>query len=156
MKSLVPETTIADGWLFATQLPMPISANKAYVNIGKGRRKLSPEGKVFKRVIIDAITPTIAVSKAEIFSGIPLELQIDLYFKALENKGWPKTCKSRYKRIDVSNRVKLLEDAIFEAFGLDDKLVFSLKVTKLPTKNGEDSFCNFCVGPYIAKRGEDE
>lgn len=38
----------------------------------------------------------------------------------LLNKGWPKTAKTRYKRVDVSNRVKVLEDVIAEASAIDD------------------------------------
>jgi hypothetical protein len=38
----------------------------------------------------------------------------------LFNKGYPKTTKTRYKRVDVTNRVKLLEDALKDVAAVDD------------------------------------
>jgi len=41
--------------------------------------------------------------------------------------------KSRYKKYDVSNRVKLLEDAVCEALGYDDCQNFTVSVAKRVT-----------------------
>src|SRR5210317_796212 len=131
-------TVVLTDTLCVYNLAMPLSVNKAYVSIGRGRRKLSTEGKIYKRMLVDTLAPHVTISNANIFSGIPLELHITLYFKSIENKGWPKKTKERYKRVDVSNRVKLLEDALFDSLGLDDKLIFSLRVTKTQSSSSEE------------------
>lgn len=81
---------------------------------------LSTEGRKFKEETIAYLTkhcqpqmkwfkPNCSYAIFALF-GIP----------TLLNKGWPKTTKTRYKRVDVSNRVKVLEDVIAEASATDD------------------------------------
>jgi len=128
---------------------MPPSINKAYVSIGRGRRKLSPEGKLFKRVFKDLIIPFLAVDEGVISlqkEEVPLKLEIRLYFKGVLNKGYPKKAKMRYKRIDLSNRLKLLEDALFESLGTDDSHVFELSMSKhLRPPDVEEDFCEIIL-----------
>jgi len=58
-----------------------------------------------------------------------------LYFQSLENAGWHQTytkgknkgkrkASSRYKKIDVDNRVKFLQDSVMASLGVDDSQVF--------------------------------
>jgi len=52
------------------------------------------------------------------------------YFKALQNKNWNhpdprKRPKSRYKKIDLDNRVKIIVDSIKTAIGIDDSQIFA-------------------------------
>jgi Holliday junction resolvase RusA-like endonuclease len=111
-------------------LPMPPSVNKAYVSL-RNRRILSTEGKLYKQAVRDKIGEQYALTPLPNLENTPLELSIELTFTDVENAGWSKgKAKNRYKRIDVSNRVKLLEDALFETLDVDDSLVFSLHVTK--------------------------
>ena len=114
----------------ALRLPFPPSVNKAYVTTRSGRRILSSAGKEYKRDVASAIAHHCAAHPETTFDESPLALTIDLYM-VTENKGWSKgNTKSRYKRVDASNRVKLLEDAIFSVLGVDDSLVFDLHVYK--------------------------
>lgn len=114
-------------------LPYPPSVNKAYATTRSGRRLLTAEGKLYKQSVRDiigqkysAITPELAR-----LGKHPLSFSVKLYTR-VENKGWSEgKTKNRYKRVDVSNRVKLLEDALFEALGIDDCLVFKLNVEKI-------------------------
>ena len=61
---------------------------------------------------------------------------IQFYFPAEEilNKGWLNSVKTRaktpYKKMDVGNRRKLLEDCIAAAIDIDDSLSFDLEMTK--------------------------
>lgn len=41
-----------------------------------------------------------------------------------------KGAKNRYKKWDVSNRVKVLEDAICESIGIDDSQIVHLEIEK--------------------------
>ena len=114
-------------------LPFPPSVNQAYATTRSGRRLLTSEGKLFKQSIRDIIGQKYAVLTPELarIGEVPLSLTITLYTQT-ENKGWSQgKAKNRYKRVDVSNRVKLLEDAVFESLDVDDSLVFSLHVYKV-------------------------
>ena len=116
----------------ALRLPFPPSVNKAYVTTRSGRRILSAAGKEYKRDVASAVARHCAANPETTFEERPLSLTIDLHM-VTENKGWSKgNTKSRYKRVDASNRVKLLEDALFSVLGVDDSLVFDLHVHKHP------------------------
>lgn len=124
-------------------LPLPPSVNKLYFT-ARGARHLSAAGKVFKHQIKVAILNKL-VHHPEFMEGLddcPLSLGINVYFKTLENKGWSQgKTPDRYKKIDVSNRIKVLEDAISEALHVDDKMFFSLEVTKFQREEeGVDVF----------------
>lgn len=62
------------------------------------------------------------------------EIRIDLFFpiEQLVNKGWPKT-KTYFKKMDVGNRRKLLEDCLSESLGIDDMYTFDLRMVKQAT-----------------------
>jgi Holliday junction resolvase RusA-like endonuclease len=129
-------------------VPMPPSVNKAYVSIGRGRRKLSLVGRLFKQAVKDGLAPHLATDEVALTfqkENLRIKLEIHLFFKSVTNKGYPKTAKNRYKRLDVSNRIKLLEDALFEALDIDDAHVFELVVTKSPTEEGEEDFCDIVI-----------
>ncbi len=47
------------------------------------------------------------------------------------------TKDERYKKLDLSNRIKVAEDAVCEVLGFDDKAVFEVLATKGPTYDVE-------------------
>lgn len=58
-------------------------------------------------------------------------LDLCFYFPTLENESWQnpevskkKQAKSRYKRLDLTNRIKLLEDCVRDALSIDDCQTF--------------------------------
>ena len=70
-------------------------------------------------------------------------LTIVFYFETwgLLNKGWfqrfsqgehkgKRKAKTMYKRLDVGNRRKLLEDCLAESLGIDDSLTFRMELIK--------------------------
>lgn len=60
-------------------------------------------------------------------------LSLTFTFPTVINKGWAKgKAKTRYKRFDVGNRRKLIEDCLVEALGkaIDDSLFFELYLRK--------------------------
>ena len=118
-------------------LPMPPSVNKLYATV-RGRRIMTTKGKAVKHEITQLVVKHIA-SMPDLFrSERKLRLTVDLYFAAVENAGWSKgKAKNRYKRIDVSNRAKLLEDALFSGIGIDDSLIFELIMRKHATDSEE-------------------
>lgn len=122
-------------------LPMPPSVNKLYATV-RGRRIMTTKGKAVKHEITQLVVKHIA-SMPELFRDEKqLRLTVDLYFSAVENKGWSSgKAKTRYKRIDVSNRAKLLEDALFSGVGIDDSLIFELIMRKHAITDGKE-YCH--------------
>ena len=115
---------------FTVELPMPPSVNSIYF-VKSGRKHLTSKGKAMK-VKMKSLTMHAAIPHVWLgaIKDTPLKMRIDLYFESVQNKGWPKKAKNRYKRVDITNRVKLLEDAISEALGIDDCLFFQTTITK--------------------------
>lgn len=108
---------------------LPPSTNNVYfdrqVATGKGgkpvvKRILNDQGRKYKLTTSTYLLKNYSDMLKLLKPDIPLGLAIILDAPNLINKGWPKTAKSRYKKFDASNRIKLLEDAIAEACGIDD------------------------------------
>lgn len=117
---------------------LPLTSNHAYFDlvVGKGKKKrvqriLTDAGKKYKletRTYLVSNYP----SQMTIFKpNVPYGYIIRLSFPTLLNKGWPDAAKDRYKKLDASNRVKLLEDAMASAFGIDDKHFLSTRADKI-------------------------
>jgi Holliday junction resolvase RusA-like endonuclease len=99
---------------------IPPSVNHAYYTNPWGGRSLSNEGRKYKRETVARIVQSYPTALAKIRKNAPYFIYIRFYFETVENKGWPKKTETRYKSIDVTNRVKLLEDALKDACGIDD------------------------------------
>lgn len=71
-------------------------------------------------------------------------LHLRFFLCNLENQRWndprcppSKRPKSRYKRLDLSNRIKLLEDCVRDALAIDDSQTFAASQEKHQTQEGE-------------------
>jgi hypothetical protein len=113
---------------------LPPTTNHAYTHIlksaGHGKAKttipirtLSTAGKKYKRETSAYLVRTYPTEMRIFKPDTPYGYWVQFHFPELLNKGWPKEAKSRYKKLDVSNRVKLFEDALFDASGIDDSQV---------------------------------
>lgn len=100
-----------NGGALVLTVPLPPTTNNAYSQGRNGRRFLVQSGKDYKADIHDRV---------KIFS-----------------QGWRPTGKLRLtiglvfpdnRRADISNRIKLLEDALAEALGFDDRDIWQLYV----------------------------
>lgn len=94
---------------------LPPSLNKAYL-YRNGRRTLSPEARRFKSECFDEFKKGGAFPFKE---GDALVLDLWFFVINLENAGWPKT-KTRFKKRDITNWAKLLEDSLAVYSGIDD------------------------------------
>jgi len=105
-------------------LPLPPTVNHAYIKARGGKRILSPEGRAYK----EGVTATIVRRNPQLLRFFQKDMRyfvvMQFYFENLENEGWKPdgtgTAKNRFKMIDVTNRVKLFEDAVKDAGGYDD------------------------------------
>ena len=95
---------------------MPPSVNHLYVTARHGRRVLSTEGRKYKQAVKADLVP---------LENAPewLVLKIVLYMPLRYKNG-------KVRRFDVSNRIKILEDALCEGMGIDDSRVRELVITK--------------------------
>jgi Holliday junction resolvase RusA-like endonuclease len=109
---------------------LPPSTNHAYVNNPWGGRTLSSAGKEFKTLTSSHITRNYREACKKIVPNKPYLVLVKLYLSTLENKGWPKKAETRYKHLDATNRVKLLEDALAKAFAVDDSNTLCFVVSK--------------------------
>jgi len=98
--------------------PLPPSSNHLYFNLKKGGRALTKEGSKFINEVKVGLVR--AYPNARAGKNDPLVLALRLYFPDVVNTGWPKKTDTKYKRRDVSNYVKALEDALKQGLGVDD------------------------------------
>jgi hypothetical protein len=106
---------------------LPPSVNELYKPVIKGTgfkkiaiQTLSSEGRKFKEEAISYLTKSCQQQMRWFKPNGSYVIFAKFGFPTLLNKGWPKTAKSKYKRLDGSNRVKALEDVIAEASAVDD------------------------------------
>ncbi len=95
---------------------LPLSANHAYLNLRGGGRTLSPQGRKYKVETISYLTRTFPAELKQILPDVPYFCYVRFFFEAIENKKG----KTRYKTLDTSNRLKLFEDCLKDACGIDD------------------------------------
>lgn len=95
-------------------IPVPPSVNHAYATV-KGRRVLSIQGRQFKNDV--GRRALFGKGKWYYPKGARLSLSLALHFKD-------------GRRRDISNTVKLCEDAFSECFGFDDCCVDVLHVER--------------------------
>lgn len=113
---------------------LPPSSNKIYEPVwvqGKPRgKRLSKEGGKFKFRAMQVLQREGRVAFLDLKEDMPYELYIAVFFKKIRNAGWPSTAKNRYEKVDATNRIKLLEDTVADAVGLDDRHNFRIIVEK--------------------------
>jgi len=115
---------------------LPPSENRIRVHRRQGGQVYSKEAKDFKKLFTDYVRREYLVDLVSFVREHDersiYELEMQFVFETVINKGWAKNqAKSLYKRFDVGNRRKLIEDCLVEVLGeIDDCLFFKLTLTK--------------------------
>ena len=115
---------------------LPPSENRIRVHRWQGGQVYSKEARDFKTLFSDYIRRNYLVEVSQFSEGHGerdiYDLEIHFIFKTVINKGWAKKkAKTLYKKFDVGNRRKLIEDCLVEVLGdIDDSLFFKLTLTK--------------------------
>ena len=105
------------------ELPwVPISSNRAYFNLRTGGRMLSKDGKKFKAESSAHLAQKYPQQLVFFKPDVPYVVMMRYFFEAVENK---KGAKERFKRIDVDNRTKLLQDVLSEVGGFNDAQIMT-------------------------------
>lgn len=122
---------------------LPPSSNHIYVTRRGGGRFLSEVAAAFKTKAIAHIQSNCMARIATLDRRAIYQLWYAFYFprEALINKsfgsGKKGASETRYKRMDVENRLKLVADAFATAIGIDDCQFF---------EGGHTKLCNTLVG----------
>ena len=123
-------------------LPVPPSDNDIYSNqvirVGKRRhiakRQLTQEARAYKIRVKNKIAGMSLTSSVQFKQNVEYECFIRVYFEKVYNTGWPKRSKTRYKREDAQDRIKLVTDAVSEAIDIDDSHHFLTNIKKFEDK----------------------
>lgn len=115
---------------------VPPSVNKAYVNMARGRT-LSKVGRLYHVGVTDAVTlHVLQGGHPPMDTDQPHMLWVRVHLPIYTKPGGE--AKSRYKKLDASNRIKLLEDAVCHALGIDDSCFEVVLVQKVHTTPEEE------------------
>ena len=110
--------------------PMPPTTNNAYLNIAGRGRVLSSKARAFKETAIILAIEARKTQDWHYEAGNRLQLSLTLYF----NKNGKR---------DLSNRIKLVEDALAEALGFDDSVIDQLIISR--GQKAKEEFCKISI-----------
>ena len=100
---------------------MPPTANNAYFNMPGGGRALTSKGKKFLNEAVAHLTRHHQAERTQLKPNIALVSIYVAYFDAIETKGFATgKAEGRFVKLDASNRIKLVEDAVTKAYGGND------------------------------------
>lgn len=110
--------------MICLSLPMlPPSTNHAYRPIVSNKRAMlvmTSEGKKFKTVATAHLSKSHQPELVQLKPNKPYVVFFRFTVTDLVNKGWANGTTARYKRHDVSNRFKLMEDVLADVSAVDD------------------------------------
>jgi len=133
----------------------PISINDAFT-VYRGTMHLKAAGKAFRDAVKSAVMKSSmdwkTAHECVYQHGGRAELHVTLYFTNLLNKTWTKTnkIKTRYKKKDASNYIKLIEDGVARGSGIDD--CNNLDVTISKRHDPEHPRVEVTLATYAADR----
>lgn len=107
----------------------PPSVNHLYFSM-HGKKAMSTEGRGFQRRLLFQITQEQGSQLAEFDANEPYSVELTIYFPEIFNKSWPEKAQQRYKKRDATNLIKLLEDTLAKAIGVDDANFLRFTVEK--------------------------
>lgn len=115
--------------MISFELPgLPPSTNHAYFTLPKGGRSLTKAGKKFKVETAAYITRHLQSQVRDVKQNHPYGLGIQLHMSIFDKRPGR---GARYKKVDASNRIKLLEDAVASAIGIDDSQFVTCVIGKV-------------------------
>jgi Holliday junction resolvase RusA-like endonuclease len=110
---------------------IPPSTNHAYFTKG-ARRILTTKGRAYLLETKTKILREFPKVLSFFVKNKPYLVYFRFHLPQIYNAGYPTKTDSRYKTIDVSNRVKLLEDALKDVAAIDDAQNICVVTHKCP------------------------
>lgn len=119
--------------MFVIYPELPPSSNKIYFQGTRLTRHAREYGERFAHYMaIKHGHEIIDIDPKKLYA-----VHLRFFFESLVNAGWTerdrkgqRKAKSPYKKIDLTNRVKLLEDCLRDAIGVDDSQTFAVSLEK--------------------------
>ena len=99
---------------------LPPSSNHAYFNAPGRGRVLTDAGRKYKTGVAVLLQQKYRKELMFLRPNVPYAVVTKFHVEQVETLGYPKKAKNRYKTLDGSNRLKLLEDVLATASGIDD------------------------------------
>lgn len=101
---------------------LPPSVNKLFAtirdkNTGTIKRVLTTEARRIRRLILALVSGTADPDRL-------YELRVDVHLRAF-------TADGSVRKVDLTNRIKFLEDTLCAALGIDDSRIFAVTLRKL-------------------------
>lgn len=126
-------------WPFKPLIVMglPPSANNIYVNVRGRGRFLHKDAKKFQHEMVDQAVRDLEFQSAidRLDRGLPYEVHYRFFFPLSQlmtkHYGEKNGAKSRYQKMDVENRLKLVSDTFSTLIGIDDSQFFFGRHDKL-------------------------
>jgi Holliday junction resolvase RusA-like endonuclease len=117
---------------------VPPTTNHIYRQKRDGSRVLTKQAQTYRERVKRAIADNMAeVVAFPIDQETVYGFELRVYFEKLENPGWferfvkgknagQRKAKARYKRLDIDNRIKFVQDCVAKGVSIpDDSQVFS-------------------------------
>lgn len=123
-------------------LEMPPTSNNIYANQRGGGRVKTTEARSWQNRAVKEIMRQSKLGIQDEFDPTRMYwMDLHFFFEAVINKGWDerwtrgkkkgqRKADTKWKRIDLGNRLKLLEDTVKNAVGVDDSATFVLHLIK--------------------------
>jgi Holliday junction resolvase RusA-like endonuclease len=122
-------------------LAMPPTSNNIYTSSSGKRVKTTQARSWQNRAVKEIMRQSGLTIQSEFDPNRMYWLDLHFFFEAVINKGWnerwqrgkkqgQRKAETKWKRIDLGNRLKLLEDTVKNAVGVDDSATFVLHLTK--------------------------
>ena len=119
---------------------IPPTSNNIYLTIWARKQVVkSKEANAFHSRFMSEVVPKYLPWLSRMTNSQETIYQVGTYFYLDQwdvfNKGWfetPRKAKTRYKKMDTGNRLKLIHDCLADAIGVDDSRFFSLTANKAP------------------------
>lgn len=121
---------------------LPPSENRIRVHRRQGGQVYSKEARDFQTLFADHLRTSFFTDLAAFVQGHTEKslyvLRMVFHFDTVINSGWAKNqAKTLYKKFDVGNRRKLIEDCLSTALDIDDSVFFEVQLVKRMSQTGE-------------------
>lgn len=130
-------------------LPMPPTSNHQYILVRRGGKTFHVASEALKQFRRDFkqrlgfnVQFTAALFELKTWGAKAYRVECELIFT--QSKLYTK--KGTVKKLDTSNRLKALHDALSEALGIDDSLFFYITAEK---RVGLGESVNVNISPYL-------
>jgi Holliday junction resolvase RusA-like endonuclease len=108
----------------------PPSINRLYFSLPRGGKAMTTDGRRFQSHTVSKLHDTWGPMLKGFDANKPYAVTVTVFFPSILNKGWPGKAQQRFKKRDATNLIKLLEDTLAKAIGVDDANFLSFTIRK--------------------------